>query len=116
MNRRAFLGASGAVSALLAAPSVVRAQAPVTLNGASQFPDEHVFNRTMKRFQDLVLQYYGRPVNFVMHNNSSLGLEKQYFEYMWPAARWISRSSAPPTCPPSAAPPPISMRRSCSAT
>jgi TRAP-type C4-dicarboxylate transport system substrate-binding protein len=80
MHRRALFGAVGA--SLLAAPSVVRAQAPITLNGASQFNDEHVFNRTMKRFQDLVVQYYGRPVNFVMHNNSSLGLEKQYFEYM----------------------------------
>jgi TRAP-type C4-dicarboxylate transport system substrate-binding protein len=80
MQRRVLLGAVGA--SLLAAPSVVRAQAPITLNGASQFNDDHVFNRTMKRFQDLVVQYYGRPVNFVMHNNSSLGLEKQFFEYM----------------------------------
>lgn len=81
MERRAFLGAIGAAG-LFAAPNVVRAQAPITLNGASQFNDEHVFNRTMARFQDLVRQYYGRPVNFVMHNNSSLGLEKQFFEYM----------------------------------
>ncbi|WP_372619855.1 TRAP transporter substrate-binding protein [Falsiroseomonas sp.] len=82
MQRRAFLGTVGAATTLLAAPNVVRAQAPITLNGASQFNPEHVFNRTMQRFQDLVKQYYGRPVNFVMHNNSSLGLEKQYFEYM----------------------------------
>jgi TRAP-type C4-dicarboxylate transport system substrate-binding protein len=82
MQRRALLGTIGAATGLLAAPTIVRAQAPITLNGASQFNDEHVFNRTMKRFQDLVVQYYGRPVNFVMHNNSSLGLEKQYFEYM----------------------------------
>jgi TRAP-type C4-dicarboxylate transport system substrate-binding protein len=82
MQRRAFLGAVGAAGGLLAAPAVVRAQAPITLNGASQFNPEHVFNRTMQRFQELVVQYYGRPVNFVMHNNSSLGLEKQYFEYM----------------------------------
>ena len=27
-------------------------------------------------------KYYGKPVNFVLHKNSSLGLEKQYFEYM----------------------------------
>jgi TRAP-type C4-dicarboxylate transport system substrate-binding protein len=79
MNRRMLLGAAGAG---LLAPQVVRAQAPITLNGASQFPDEHVFNRTMKRFEELVKQYYGRPVNFVMHGNSALGLEKQYFEYM----------------------------------
>ncbi len=79
MNRRMLLGAAAAG---LLAPHVVRAQAPITLNGASQFPDEHVFNRTMKRFQDLVGQYYNRPINWVMHGNSALGLEKQYFEYM----------------------------------
>ena len=82
MQRRALLGAAGAAAGLLAAPNVVRAQAPITLNGASQFNPEHVFNRTMTKFEELVKQYYGRPINFVMHNNSSLGLEKQYFEYM----------------------------------
>ena len=82
MERRAFLGAAGAAAGLLAAPNVVRAQAPITLNGASQFNPEHVFNRTMTKFEELVKQYYGRPINFIMHNNSSLGLEKQYFEYM----------------------------------
>jgi TRAP-type C4-dicarboxylate transport system substrate-binding protein len=29
-----------------------------------------------------VKKYYGKPVNFVLHKNSELGLEKQYFEYM----------------------------------
>jgi TRAP-type C4-dicarboxylate transport system substrate-binding protein len=80
MQRRAVLGSAAGFA--LAAPTVLRAQAPVTLNGASQFNDEHVFNRTMARFEELVRQYYGRPVNFVMHKNSSLGLEKQFFEYM----------------------------------
>jgi TRAP-type C4-dicarboxylate transport system substrate-binding protein len=79
MERRALL--SGIVAAL-ATPNVVQAQAPITLNGASQFNDEHVFNRTMARFEELVKQYYNRPINFVMHKNSSLGLEKQFFEYM----------------------------------
>ncbi len=81
MKRRAFLGALGA-GGLLAAPNLARAQAPITLNGASQFNDEHVFNRCMAKFEELVKQYYGRPINFVMHKNSSLGLEKQFFEYM----------------------------------
>ena len=27
-------------------------------------------------------QYYGKPIEFVLHKNSELGLEKQYFEYM----------------------------------
>ena len=76
MKRRALGGL------LLAAPTVAVAQAPITLNGASQFNDEHVFNRCMARFEELVRQYYGRPVNFVMHKNSALGLEKQFFEYM----------------------------------
>ena len=80
MHRRTLMGAIGA--GLLAAPTVVRAQAPITLNGAVQFNDDHVFNRTLLRFEELVKQYAGRPVNFVLHRNSSLGLEKQYFEYM----------------------------------
>src|SRR5207244_991545 len=29
-----------------------------------------------------VKQYYGKPITFVLHRNSELGLEKQYFEYM----------------------------------
>jgi tripartite ATP-independent transporter DctP family solute receptor len=36
----------------------------------------------MQRFADLIKKYYNQPVNFVIHKNSSLGLEKQYFEYM----------------------------------
>ena len=27
-------------------------------------------------------KYYGKPINFILHKNSALGLEKQYFEYM----------------------------------
>ena len=33
-------------------------------------------------FEELVKKYYGKPINFVLHKNSELGLEKQYFEYM----------------------------------
>jgi TRAP-type C4-dicarboxylate transport system substrate-binding protein len=36
----------------------------------------------MVRFEELVKKYYGKPINFVLHKNSELGLEKQYFEYM----------------------------------
>ncbi|MBX9698816.1 MAG: TRAP transporter substrate-binding protein [Acetobacteraceae bacterium] len=81
MHRRTLLGAAAlAAPTLLSIP--VRAQAPITLNGASQFNDDHAFTKAMMRFEELVKQYYGRPVNFVLHKNSSLGLEKQYFEYM----------------------------------
>jgi TRAP-type C4-dicarboxylate transport system substrate-binding protein len=80
MHRRTLF--TGAAAGLFAAPTVLRAQAPITLNGAVQFNDDHVFNRTLLRFEELVKQYAGRPINFVLHRNSSLGLEKQYFEYM----------------------------------
>lgn len=82
MHRRTLLGAAS----LLAAPATlsipVRAQGAITLNGASQFNDDHAFTKAMVRFEELVKQYYGKPINFVLHKNSSLGLEKQYFEYM----------------------------------
>ena len=55
---------------------------PVTLHGASQFNDDHAFTKAMVKFEELVKKYYGKPVTFVLHKNSELGLEKQYFEYM----------------------------------
>src|SRR6476620_9847092 len=60
----------------------VAAQAPVTLHGAVQFADDHVFTRALVKFQELVVQYYGKPVTFVLHKNSELGLEKDYFAFM----------------------------------
>ncbi|HEY5896530.1 MAG TPA: hypothetical protein VIV54_03140, partial [Burkholderiales bacterium] len=53
-----------------------------TWHGASQFNDDHAFTKTMARFQELVQKYSGKKINFVLHKNSELGLEKQYFEYM----------------------------------
>jgi tripartite ATP-independent transporter DctP family solute receptor len=54
----------------------------ITLNGAVQFNDDHAFTKALVKFEELVRQHYGKPVNFTLHKNSSLGLEKQYFEYM----------------------------------
>ncbi|MBV8030449.1 MAG: TRAP transporter substrate-binding protein [Betaproteobacteria bacterium] len=54
----------------------------ITWHGASQFNDDHAFTKTLVKFEDLVKKYSGRPVSFVLHKNSELGLEKQYFEYM----------------------------------
>ena len=53
-----------------------------TWHGASQFNDDHAFTKAMVRFEELVKKYSGKPVSFVLHKNSELGLEKQYFEYM----------------------------------
>ncbi len=56
----------------------------ITLNGASQFDDNHAFTKTMVKFEELVRQYYKGPeqLEFVLHKNSELGLEKDYFAYM----------------------------------
>ncbi|MCI0755407.1 TRAP transporter substrate-binding protein [Teichococcus vastitatis] len=80
MNRRMLLGAGLGLTGF-AITGRAQAQA-ITLNGASQFNDEHAFTRCLVRFEELVKQYYGKPINFTLHKNSSLGLEKQYFEYM----------------------------------
>ena len=58
------------------------AQQPITLHGAVQFNDDHAFTRALVKFQELTVKYYGKPVNFVLHKNSELGLEKDYFAYM----------------------------------
>jgi tripartite ATP-independent transporter DctP family solute receptor len=58
------------------------AQQQITLHGAVQFADDHPFNKALIRFEELVKKYYGKPVNFVLHRNSELGLEKDYFAYM----------------------------------
>ena len=75
MKKLAF----AAVVAVFAAPS----WSQTTLHGASQFNDDHAFTKAMAKFEELVKKYSdGKSVNFVLHKNSELGLEKQYFEYM----------------------------------
>jgi TRAP-type transport system periplasmic protein len=69
----------GIIAAMLALPAAAQTQ---TWHGASQFNDDHAFTKAMVKFEELVKKYYGKPVSFVLHKNSELGLEKQYFEYM----------------------------------
>src|SRR6188474_575091 len=76
MKRRLLLAAFAAAIAL-----PVSAQ-NITLHGASQFSDDHAFTKALVRFEELVKTYYGKPINFVLHRNSELGLEKDYFAYM----------------------------------
>ena len=71
----------GLAAAALVAAFGANAQT-ITLHGASQFNDDHAFTKAMVKFEELVKKYYGKPINFVLHKNSELGLEKQYFEYM----------------------------------
>lgn len=76
MRMRGILGAA----LLFATP--LGAQQAIELHGASQFNDDHAFTKAMVKFADVVKACYGKPINFVLHKNSELGLEKQYFEYM----------------------------------
>jgi TRAP-type transport system periplasmic protein len=80
MKRRLCLATMAA--AAFSITSMPAGAQTLTLHGASQFSDEHAFTKAMMKFEELVKKYYGKPVNFVLHKNSELGLEKQYFEYM----------------------------------
>ena len=68
----------GAALAVLAVPAFAQSE----MHGASQFNDDHAFTKALVRFQELVDKYSGKKTNWVLHKNSELGLEKQYFEYM----------------------------------
>ena len=70
------------IAAIILLLIAVPAAAQLTLHGASQFSDEHAFTKALVRIEELVKKYYGKPVNFVLHKNSELGLEKDYFAYM----------------------------------
>jgi TRAP-type C4-dicarboxylate transport system substrate-binding protein len=74
------IGLVGAALAFGAMPG--SAQQAIELHGASQFNDDHAFTKALAKFGEVVKACYGKPINFVLHKNSELGLEKQYFEYM----------------------------------
>lgn len=66
-------------------PMVSVAQAEkITLHGASQFDERHAFTRLMRKFEQLTKLYYSgeHEIQFIMHLNSELGLEKDYVGYM----------------------------------
>ena len=35
----------------------------ITLKGATQFDESHAFTRTIRKFEELVKTYYGKPIN-----------------------------------------------------
>ena len=83
MTRRTFGARLATAIVLLALVHLQPATAQtITLHGAVQFNDDHAFNRSLLKFEELVKKYYGKPINFVLHRNSELGLEKEYFAYM----------------------------------
>ncbi len=82
MKRRDVLKGGLALSAAAVAAPYVKAQAQITMHGASQFNDDHAFTKALAKFAELTQQYWGKPIEFVLHKNSELGLEKDYFAYM----------------------------------
>src|ERR671930_1085118 len=66
----------------LAAAALSLPASAQTWHGASQFNDDHAFTKALVKFEELVQKYSGKQVNFVLHKNSELGLEKDYFAYM----------------------------------
>ena len=83
MSPRAFVGVLALAAASLALPALQPAAAQtITLHGAVQFNDDHPFNRALLKFEELTKKYYGKPIDFVLHRNSELGMEKDYFAYM----------------------------------
>src|SRR5918996_4020841 len=78
------LAAAAASAAMALAGGGFAAAETFTLVGASQFDEDHAFTKTMRKFEELVQQYYEGPdeVEFELHLNSELGLEKDYFAYM----------------------------------
>jgi tripartite ATP-independent transporter DctP family solute receptor len=80
MHRRQVL--LGIAAACFAAFGTAASAQGITLHGAVQFADDHTFTRALVRFEELVKKYYGKPITFVLHKNSELGLEKDYFAYM----------------------------------
>ena len=80
---RSVRALAGVIAAFCLSLANVHA-ADITLHGASQFDENHAFTRLMRKFEQLVNLYYNgdQNVEFVMHLNSELGLEKDYFAYM----------------------------------
>ncbi len=72
------------IAVLATAGFAFTAHAEITLHGASQFGHGHPFNTALETFEKLVKENYKGPekLNFVLHENSELGLEKDYVAYM----------------------------------
>lgn len=74
--------AAAAVAAVALIATVPVHAADIELHGAVQFNDDHAFNKTLLKFQELTQSCYQKPIKFVLHRNSELGLEKDYFNFM----------------------------------
>ena len=83
LGKIAVAGLAGVAGLAIEGAPVTRAMADITLVGASQFDENHAFTKTMRKFEELVSACYtDEKINWEMHLNSELGLEKDYVAYM----------------------------------
>jgi len=78
MNQTIKIGAFSVLIAFATAPAV----AATTLVGAVQFDEEHAFTKALRKFEEEATACSGGSLEFDLHLNSELGLEKDYFENM----------------------------------
>ena len=67
----------GALCAMMMAPANAE-----TLIGAVQFDEDHAFTKGLREFERVAGECSGGSLEFDLHLNSELGLEKDYFENM----------------------------------
>ena len=77
MNLLKKIALGCAVIALSTAPSF-----GTTLVGAVQFDEDHAFVKALRKFESEAVACSGGSLDFDLHKNSELGLEKDYFENM----------------------------------
>ncbi len=77
----AALGLAATVCATAFVPTVVKAD-EITLRGASMFDENHAFTKTMRKFAELVDEYYDGDVKFDLRLNGELGVEKDYVNFL----------------------------------
>jgi TRAP-type C4-dicarboxylate transport system substrate-binding protein len=82
MKRLHSMRMASAAILLTGGLSVASQAADIELHGASQFNDTHAFNKALLKFEAETKACYNKPIKFVLHRNSELGLEKEYFNFM----------------------------------
>lgn len=73
------LALTAGLSAVMAGTSYAQ---EVTLRGASMFDDNHAFTKTMRKFAELVDQYYDGDAKFDLRLNGELGVESDYVNFL----------------------------------
>ncbi|MFK7890975.1 MAG: TRAP transporter substrate-binding protein [Granulosicoccus sp.] len=77
MNLFSKIGAAGVLAAMSTSP-----MAATTLVGAVQFDEDHAFTKALRKFEEEASACSNGSLEFDLHLNSELGLEKDYFENM----------------------------------